>query len=102
MHIKNPSTETKESQMEMMRYMFKACECMTGENMTLDMMNKTVCDGSEGWMNATKYDESDKWMNALVDNESTCDKSSYDGSVYDKSQDNKSTEYNKSLNLLSN
>jgi len=92
MHIKNPSTATEESQIEMMYDMMKAYKCMTGENMTLDMMDKMECDGSEGWMNTTKCDVSEGWMNAT-----TCDKSDEwmnalvdKGSTFDKSYDNKS------------
>lgn len=89
MHMKNPSTATNESQMEMMHCMINACEYMTGEKMTLDMMDKMACDGAEGWTNATKCneskgwmnatacDKSDEWMNTLVDKGSTCN-GSYD------------------------
>lgn len=46
MHIKDPSTATNESQMEMMDQMMKAYTCLTGENMTEnmthDMMTNTT------------------------------------------------------------
>jgi hypothetical protein len=46
MHIKDPSTSTNESQMEMMGLMMKSYACLTGENMTEnmthDMMTNTT------------------------------------------------------------
>jgi len=46
MHIKDPSTATNESQMEMMGLMMKSYACLTGENMTEnmthDMMTNTT------------------------------------------------------------
>jgi hypothetical protein len=50
-HIKDPSTATNESQMEMMEQMQKAYVCLTGknmtENMTMDMMTNTTAHASE-------------------------------------------------------
>jgi hypothetical protein len=42
LHMKDPSTATNESQLEMMEQMMQAYECMTGENMTMGMMNNTT------------------------------------------------------------
>jgi hypothetical protein len=58
MHMKDPSTATNESQMEMMHHMMQAYECMTGENMTMEMIEETAYDGSAGWMDATVDDGS--------------------------------------------
>ncbi|WP_269848509.1 hypothetical protein [Methanosarcina horonobensis] len=40
--MKDSSTETLESKMEMMGHMIQAYECMTGENMTMEMMDKAM------------------------------------------------------------
>ncbi|WP_410509180.1 hypothetical protein RSJ42_02630 [Methanosarcina hadiensis] len=42
LHMKNPSTATNESQMELMDYLMHAHECMKGENMTQGMANNTT------------------------------------------------------------
>lgn len=38
MHLINPNTSTEESNMEMMDHMMQAYECITGENLTSEMM----------------------------------------------------------------
>lgn len=49
MHLKDPSTATNESQLEMMDQMIRAYECIVGENMTQNMtQNMTM-----GMMNTT-------------------------------------------------
>jgi hypothetical protein len=49
MHLKDPSTATNESQLEMMDQMMRAYECIVGENMTKNMtQNMTM-----GMMNIT-------------------------------------------------
>ena len=40
--LKDPSTATNESQMEMMDQMMRAYECVTGENVTSAMINTTA------------------------------------------------------------
>jgi hypothetical protein len=40
-HLKDPSTATNESQMEMMDQMMRAYDCIIGENMTTGMVNTT-------------------------------------------------------------
>ena len=40
-HLKDPSTATNESQMEMMDQMMRADDCIIGENMTTGMVNTT-------------------------------------------------------------
>jgi hypothetical protein len=42
LHMNDPSTETSESKVEMMGHMMRAYECMTGENMTIEMMDKAM------------------------------------------------------------
>ena len=52
-HLKDPSTATNESQLEMMDQMMQAYECIVGENMTenmtMEITNKTAGHGSEGY-----------------------------------------------------
>ena len=56
MHLKDPSTATNESQLEMMDQMMRAYECIVGENMTENMtknmtmgMMNTTADHAEGY-----------------------------------------------------
>lgn len=50
LHMEDPSTETEESQMELMDYMMHAHECIKGENVTMKTMdNKTAYNESEGF-----------------------------------------------------
>ena len=53
MHLKDPSTATNQSQLEMMDQMMRAYECIVGENltenMTMGITNKTAGYGSEGY-----------------------------------------------------
>jgi len=61
MHLKNSSMVTEESNMEMMDHMMRAYECITGENLTEEMMmdceedsiNKTMMDCEEDLENET-------------------------------------------------
>ena len=69
MHMKYPSTSTRESNMELMCQMLRAHACITGENtMTVDMMNETM-----GMVNETMdiMNETMETMNGEADNKST-------------------------------
>ncbi|HSD57675.1 MAG TPA: hypothetical protein VLB04_05795 [Methanotrichaceae archaeon] len=42
LHLRDPTTTTDESQIELMDQITRAYECVTGENMTSEMMNTTA------------------------------------------------------------
>jgi len=61
MHMKYPSTSTRESNLELMYQMIRAHACITGKNMmamdmmneTMEMMNKEADNKSTGWVTET-------------------------------------------------
>lgn len=68
MHMKDPSTETGESQMELMFEMMKVNTCITGKNMMMEM-NETSDDKLTEWLNSEIDNESAIWMKITVDYE---------------------------------
>lgn len=49
-HLKNPSSATDESQMEMMEHMMQAHKCVVGEHAAMDMTDKAKMDCAMVWM----------------------------------------------------
>lgn len=56
LHMKDPSTATNESQMELMDYMMHAHECIMGKNVTMETMNCTAeCNASAEYGQMNMY-----------------------------------------------
>lgn len=69
MHLKDPSTATNKSQMEMMKQMVYAHECITGKNVTMGVTNCTTTDHTS--VNSTsaalaRLNCTDSWLEQAI------------------------------------
>lgn len=66
MHLTSPNTSTEESNMEMMDHMMQAYECLTGENLTSEMMMDCDKDSNNKTMMMDEDSENETMMHCCM------------------------------------